>query len=1485
MLLALIASLYAAIRDVTVQSMIARSAAGFASQMLGTEVKLKTFYVTPDLEIHVNGMQIKDLEDYPMFEIGELRIKLAISEERRLKFKDVYLNDALGNIVTYEGDNMSNLAEIISQIPENQNDKTEKSNLKLIVDYINIVNSHFVLWNQNKDDPTRKRMDYRHLDVDNINLSVSNLEIDNDTITACIKSLTANERCGLDIKSFSANVLYCPTDLVLENFLVDLNDSHIDLDIEFKYNDLDDFNRFVDSVVLISNIRDTRVKLNDIRFWSTAMNKMTDEVVLNTDFYGIINDFKLENFDLSFGECTELNGSLVIKDICKNFYSSYWIVNLPELETSYDDLVNFHIPSSSVTIPIPEKLKSVGRTSLSVDFMGKPSNFDFEMNAITEVGDVNAKLLLRLDGDLPEYVADIAVTDFDFTEIIETQDLAKITMNADIKGVGFDSKNADLNADVSVKSLIINGNTFEDFDVDIAMKDEIASVKTKIIEEFVNMELAANAKLEPEKPVIDVVAKIKDADLKKLHLVDYDSVMILSTNLDLTFEGFKLDGLVANLVIDSTKYFDGRQYYEMKHFDASITETKGVKSAEIKCDFFDFQADGIFHYASFVDAMKNTVLSHIHLPSIKKNRGLYHVEKQEFALKLDLKDTDVLTELFAPKFKIAQGTSLTATYTNGGASHGQDFECPELRIGNIVIKEIALRNSIDNEQINSELKVKDLILKDSTESSPRKINIENIVFNTVAKNDSLFFDLDWDNNKPVKRNMIDLSAKFVPNGVRGGEISLSANEFVLNDTVLYIGDSCFIDIQRDKIVVDNFNLHTKQQMLSVNGNYPKTISDTMNVEFRQLDLSDLNILFYDNDIKLGGIINGELSVSGIKERLSFTSELLLNKLLVNEKTIGDVVLDSYWNDADQSIAIGVDVVGKDVEGQESNILELAGKYYPLKKADNLDLDLNIKGMDLNSIEPLVKSVIGKMDGGLYGTVDLTGSISKPVLDGFVALKDAGCKIEFLNTYFKIDDTLHLSENLIKIDSFGLVDTLGNRAVVGGTIVHNYLKDFVLDINVKCDDFMALNIPAEKANGFYGVAVADGDVVIRGPFDDIYIGIDVETRDGTEIDIPISSQSSVDDNFIVFVKKNIDINPSDTYIPENVKTSNLTLNLDADINTSAKLNIVLPSNMGNINATGDGNVNIGLKNGNLSLKGNYLINSGLFVFTLQLVSRNFNIRKGGTINFNGNPTDADIDIVSTYRTKASLKTLGSGIDTTMVGGNVTVDCILRLQDKLMNPTITFGLEFPNSKDDVITAVFSVIDTTNQAVMAQNVLSLMLLGSFYNTGLPTLANMGSAAYYQVVTGALNNWLSMISKNFDIGVNYKPFSNFTNEEIEVALSTQLFDDRLTVEGNFGVIRGTTNTASNANNIVGDIDVTYKLNNILSLKAYNHTNTTNNSNYYSYENISDYTQGLGISVSRDFDRLGEIFVKQKRQKDKKENKKSKNQENNKDNNGYDTE
>ena len=124
-------------------------------------------------------------------------------------------------------------------------------------------------------------------------------------------------------------------------------------------------------------------------------------------------------------------------------------------------------------------------------------------------------------------------------------------------------------------------------------------------------------------------------------------------------------------------------------------------------------------------------------------------------------------------------------------------------------------------------------------------------------------------------------------------------------------------------------------------------------------------------------------------------------------------------------------------------------------------------------------------------------------------------------------------------------------------------------------------------------------------------------------------------------------------------------------------------------------------------------------------------------------------------------------------------------------------------------------------------------------------------ELFSNQLSNWLSQISNNVDVGFKYRPGNSITNDELELALSTQIFNDRLILNGNIG---NNVNPESNSSSqIVGDFDMRVKItrNGKIQLKAYNHSN-----NDLIYE-TAPYTQGVGFSFKEEYNSFQELIHK----------------------------
>ena len=106
--------------------------------------------------------------------------------------------------------------------------------------------------------------------------------------------------------------------------------------------------------------------------------------------------------------------------------------------------------------------------------------------------------------------------------------------------------------------------------------------------------------------------------------------------------------------------------------------------------------------------------------------------------------------------------------------------------------------------------------------------------------------------------------------------------------------------------------------------------------------------------------------------------------------------------------------------------------------------------------------------------------------------------------------------------------------------------------------------------------------------------------------------------------------------------------------------------------------------------------------------------------------------------------------------------------------------------------------------------------------------------------------MSKDFDIGINYRPGSEVSERELEVALSTTFLNDRLLINGNVGVGENKSTTS----NLIGDIEVQLKMNQQGSFRLKGFTRVNPETTSW----IGPYTSGVGCSILKILILLAEL-------------------------------
>jgi len=439
------------------------------------------------------------------------------------------------------------------------------------------------------------------------------------------------------------------------------------------------------------------------------------------------------------------------------------------------------------------------------------------------------------------------------------------------------------------------------------------------------------------------------------------------------------------------------------------------------------------------------------------------------------------------------------------------------------------------------------------------------------------------------------------------------------------------------------------------------------------------------------------------------------------------------------------------------------------------------------------------------------------------------------------------------------DSEGNYGIASGLVLHEGFRNFKFAVDISCSNILALNTREQDNEMFYGKAYARGKVNISGTPEVINFNLDLRTRPNTRITIPIEGVSSVSDaDFITFMKSTDKMTIAEKRrerrdkirtIQENKKSDseiNVTVNLDAT--PDAQVSLIMDPKMGDvIRTTGTGNFRMTYhsRDSDFKMYGGYEIYKGEYLFTIQsIISRKFDILEGSLVRWTGNPYDAFLDIRAKYTLNVSPNEIleDPNIRTTLT----PVHCMLDLTGTIGNPNIKFDLEFPNADEELRRQVRSIINTEES--MNRNIASLLALGHFYmadratgSTGSSDLSSVG----FSTLSSQISSWISMISKDLNVELNYRPVSDgvTTANEFDVALSTQFLNDRLLINGNFGYREDVTNSPNVSNSII-DFDLEYKLNRSgkLRVKGFNRSNN-------SYFKQNPNTQGVGIIYREDFD------------------------------------
>ena len=833
------------------------------------------------------------------------------------------------------------------------------------------------------------------------------------------------------------------------------------------------------------------------------------------------------------------------------------------------------------------------------------------------------------------------------------------------------------------------------------------------------------------------------------------------------------------------------------------------------------------------------------LPSIVKNPDPSW-DGTPYEIAFNMHDSRNLLSFMVPGLYIANNTNLRFNVNEAGQIDGK-LVSQRLAFNDKYIKDLNL--SLGNDDIggitgtfnSSEVAFGGFSLKKGTGTV--SIDDDNVGANFI-----------FDNGKTLSGNL-SLGGKFS----RDLQDVVSLTGRALPSTFNYNGKVW--NLSSDDIVGKEGNLNISglraycdDQTILVDGGISGSEKDTLSIKMEKFDISMINsIIPIDFDLK-GRATGRARMTSPTKPTPGILLGIVCDSTYVAGAPMGLLRMGSIWDDESKSFKL----VLRNELGGTSNI-DVNGFLTPSTK--QMGIHASLDDFNMAYAAPALNTIFSEFGGRLDGAIDIKGKTDNPIITSdSLRINQGLLKIGFTNVAYIVDGPVSLDSNGLLFLNDDITDGLKGKGNLNGGIFFEGFKNPRLDLKVGMRNMHAIDLSAADNNTFYGNLFANGSVKIKGPFDNIVLSVDGTTAGDGELHIPLNgATNNKTADILTFYEppKEIIIDPYEAMMnritQEKKKASRFGVNLKVRATPDVTAFVEIGNSSGNVlSGRGSGLIEIEtvIPDNTFTINGDYALSSGNFkVSALGLVTKDFGLQEGSSIRFNGDIMDSDLNIDGLYTTKSSLANLIS--DTTAVATRRTVNCGIKITDKLRNPEVKFSIDIPDLDPTTQSMVESALNTDDK--IQKQFLYLLLSGSFLPTEESGIVNNSSGMLYSnvssIMADQLNNIFEMLNIPLDLGLNYQDTGRGTSI-FDVALSTQLLNNRIVVNGNIGNRR--TMSGVSTEEVVGDVDVEYKVdkNGTIRLKAFSHSADQ----YTSYLDNSQ-RNGVGVSFQREFNTFKDFF------------------------------
>lgn len=745
----------------------------------------------------------------------------------------------------------------------------------------------------------------------------------------------------------------------------------------------------------------------------------------------------------------------------------------------------------------------------------------------------------------------------------------------------------------------------------------------------------------------------------------------------------------------------------------------------------------------------------------------------------------------------------------------------------------------------------------------RNYNFSEGFLNASMRNDSLMVHHSARNGEDITFDVSLLTR------LRPDSVNIEVRDFYLgSERYEWISEGTprLIYLSDRSLIVENINFISDNEKVEVNGTYSSNPDDSVEYTVSNLNLQRISDLI-GGRVEFAGVANGDFMTQTLTRIPIFEGNLNVRELMLNNRLIGDVSLNSTYSTEDDRFNTSISAITdplryadyiEDNENIGQNLL-LEG-YFSAPDPENPDqeffyFDADLKEIDMWIVTVIVPSIIDEVEGRSSGTGYIRGSLTDYDFNAEFDIDNVTAVPTFMNTRYDINGKLVFDrhDGLI-FDNLTLSDDRGGTGLLYGTVdLDNFSDTNYLDLTLDLNNLHFMNNPYDPDVPFYATARGTGQARITGsnfsPF--LRTTQPIVISSDSRISVPVADDTELQQsqNFIQFVDtfdwrtlREQDLNGGENgegtpfqFDPEALTfVERFTLDLQFLAQDPVNFRLIFDRVTNEIlTASGTGQIRLNLEDQNFSIFGRMNITGGDYQFVAgDIISRRFQLMEGGSILWEGDPANARLNVYAAYRARPDLSALmtSRGVDSQQRGQRFPVDLILNIGGTLTELENDFYFQVPSNIEGtldptLLTQINSINRNEEEKIIQAT--SILISGNFIplttastegGTGMALRdALSGGAVVNPLITGQVINPLlsdqinSLLRSDMSLDID---FNLTTYNQIDLGVALRLYNDRLILRRD-GQITGPFSD-------IGDLGATYRINRVFAVTAFHRQDPT---------------------------------------------------------------